>query len=78
MALPFHVISMMHVRSTKSLSSIFGASDNVNETQAFQALSFFLFSQISCKDEVVMMLVEKPDEGAAGSISFLTNVAKGF
>mmetsp|Transcript_86091 Transcript_86091/g.175661 ORF Transcript_86091/g.175661 Transcript_86091/m.175661 type:complete len:177 (+) Transcript_86091:93-623(+) len=33
---------------------------------------------LSNSDEVVMMLVEKPDEGAAGSISFLTNVAKGF
>eukprot|EP00437_Effrenium_voratum_P021500 CAMPEP_0181448226 /NCGR_PEP_ID=MMETSP1110-20121109/27030_1 /TAXON_ID=174948 /ORGANISM="Symbiodinium sp., Strain CCMP421" /LENGTH=190 /DNA_ID=CAMNT_0023572367 /DNA_START=21 /DNA_END=593 /DNA_ORIENTATION=+ len=30
---------------------------------------------LSNSDEVVMMLVEKPDEGAAGSISFLTNVA---
>lgn len=30
------------------------------------------------KDEVVMLLVEKPDEGALGSVSFLTNVAQGF
>ncbi|CAK9080313.1 unnamed protein product [Durusdinium trenchii] len=33
---------------------------------------------LSNSDEIVMMLVEKPDPGAAGSISFLTNVATKF
>lgn len=44
----------------------------------FEICDDLLDSPRLSKDEVVMLLVEKPDEGALGSVSFLTNVAQGF
>ena len=49
-------------------------------TSAFEVDTIDKMSQaiLSNEDEKVKMLVEKPDEGAAGSISFLTDVATKF
>ncbi|CAE7222733.1 unnamed protein product [Symbiodinium sp. CCMP2592] len=49
-------------------------------TSAFEVDTIDKMSQaiLSNEDEQVKMLVEKPDEGAAGSISFLTDVATKF
>ena len=46
-------------------------------TTAFEVDSIDQMSQaiLSNEDERVTMLVEKPDEGAVGAVSFLTDVA---
>ena len=46
-------------------------------TTAFEVDTIDQMSQAICSndDERVLMLVEKPDEGAAGAVSFLTDVA---
>mmetsp|Transcript_86208 Transcript_86208/g.136946 ORF Transcript_86208/g.136946 Transcript_86208/m.136946 type:complete len:177 (+) Transcript_86208:102-632(+) len=55
-----------------------GGRKDVTTAEEVDSVEQMTQAILSNSDEVVMMLVEKPDEGAAGSISFLTNVAKGF
>ena len=65
------------VQSAKYASCITSLHCAQYDLEKFEICDAQFDSPLS-KDEVVMLLVEKPDEGALGSVSFLTNVAQGF